>query len=195
MHGCVCILFWLFPLGGCRPGIWIDRSLRCKYGLSPHCQAIISGQEWVIRRSYISIHVWVLFDLLTFFWHHGCLWQCFRHWSVMELFVCNDAVSNRSKSEIKVLFCKKLNGISLVLVKSRKIEVGKVWGGMSRMFWCRLLGIYAKKKFCERQVMTIALCGAEAWKWGIWSSCTKEEQTANLTGPNEIVRLATLLLK
>ncbi len=51
-------------------------------------------------------------------------------------------------------------------VKFRMNEVGKVCGGMKRVFMCRSLGISAKKRLYEGVVVPTALYGAETWNMG-----------------------------
>ena len=50
-----------------------------------------------------------------------------------------------------------------VEVKCRMNEVGKVWGGMNRVFKCRSLGMNAKRRLYEGIVVPTALYGAETW--------------------------------
>ena len=51
-------------------------------------------------------------------------------------------------------------------VKFRMKEVGKVCGGMKRIFKCRSLGMNAKRKLYEGVVVPTALYGAETWNMG-----------------------------
>ncbi len=51
-------------------------------------------------------------------------------------------------------------------VKFRMNEVGKVCGGMKRVFKCKLLGMSAKRRLYEGVVVPTALYGAEIWNMG-----------------------------
>ncbi len=51
-------------------------------------------------------------------------------------------------------------------VKFKMNEVGKVCGGMKRVFKCRSLGITAKRSLYEGVVVPTALYGAETWNMG-----------------------------
>ncbi len=51
-------------------------------------------------------------------------------------------------------------------VKFRMNEVGKVWGGMKRIFKCRSLGRNAKRSLYEGVVIPAVLYGAETWNMG-----------------------------
>ncbi len=48
-------------------------------------------------------------------------------------------------------------------VKFRMNEVGKVCGGMKKVFKCRSLGISAKRRLYEGVVVPSALYGHETW--------------------------------
>ncbi len=51
-------------------------------------------------------------------------------------------------------------------MKFRMNEVGKVCGGLERVFKCSMLGMNAKKRLYEGIVVTTALYGAETWNIG-----------------------------
>ncbi len=51
-------------------------------------------------------------------------------------------------------------------VMFRMNEVGKVCGGMKRVFKCRSLGMSAKGRLYEGVVVPSALYGTETWKMG-----------------------------
>ncbi len=51
-------------------------------------------------------------------------------------------------------------------VKFRMNEVGKVCGGMKRVFKCRSLGISATRILYEGVVVPVSLYGAETWNMG-----------------------------
>ncbi len=50
--------------------------------------------------------------------------------------------------------------------KFRMNEVGKVCGGMKRVFKCKSLGMSAKRRLYEGVVVPTALNGAETWNMG-----------------------------
>ncbi len=51
-------------------------------------------------------------------------------------------------------------------VKFRMNEVGKVCGGMKRVFKCKSLGMSAKRRLYEGGVVPTAIYGAETWNMG-----------------------------
>ncbi len=51
-------------------------------------------------------------------------------------------------------------------VKFRMNEVGKVCGGMKRVFKCKSLGMRGKRRLYEGVVVPAALYGAETWNMG-----------------------------
>ena len=52
-------------------------------------------------------------------------------------------------------------------VKSRINEVGKVMGGMRRVFNCRSLGMSVKRRLYEGVAVPTALYGSETWNMGV----------------------------
>ncbi len=51
-------------------------------------------------------------------------------------------------------------------VKFRTNEVGKVCGGVKRVFKCRSLGLNAKRRLYEEVVVPTVMYGAETWNMG-----------------------------